>query len=129
MTALTAHELTCIIPTDRRIIVPASWVGKKVIVTLGRKKRSTDANAWMWGIAYAKYLAPELGYETWEMEELHDDVLMAMYGTKISKAGNQVPIKRTSGMNTKEFSEHMDALVRWAAKTCNCVIPLPDEGR
>lgn len=120
--------LTVIVPKTRLIVAPSAWVGKRVSVTLGRLKRSSDANAWLWGVAYAKYLAPELGYEQNELEELHDGVLMAMYGTKKDKlTGNEIPAKRTSKMNTKEFSEHMEALVRWAAKNGYGVIPLPNE--
>lgn len=128
MTTASASDFDCLVPENRWIRLPEGWIGKKVHVTVGRKKRGLDANAWMWGVAYAKYLAPELGYESNELEEMHDGIIMAMYGSKLCKiTGNQVPKVRTSKMNTKEFSEHMEALVRWAAKTANCVIPLPNE--
>lgn len=93
-----------------------------------RAKRSLDQNAWVWGVAYPP-MAKALGYEPHELEELHYGLVAKWGGEHFDKRLREmVPNKRSSNLTTKEFSDYMEWLVRFAAKECGGVlITLPDE--
>jgi len=106
-----------------------SLVGKRVgvVVRERRSQRSTNQNAWLWGIALP-LLAEELGYDEHEHETLHYALLGACFGHVYDpRSGQTVLAKTSSQLNTKEFADYMEWLVRWAATEHNCRIPLPGE--
>lgn len=106
-----------------------SLVGKRVgvVVRERRSQRSTNQNAWLWGIALP-LLAEELGYDEHEHETLHYALLGECFGHVYDpRSGQTVLAKTSSQLNTKEFADYMEWLVRWAATEHNCRIPLPGE--
>ncbi len=106
-----------------------SLVGKRVgvVVRERRAQRSTNQNAWLWGIALP-LLADELGYDEHEHETLHYALLGECFGHVYDpRSGQTVLAKTSSQLNTKEFADYMEWLVRWAATEHNCRIPLPGE--
>ena len=106
-----------------------SLAGKRVgvVVRERRSQRSTNQNAWLWGIALP-LLAEELGYDEHEHETLHYALLGECFGHVYDpRSGQTVLAKTSSQLNTKEFADYMEWLVRWAATEHNCRIPLPGE--
>lgn len=98
-----------------------------IVIRGHRSQRSLDQNRWIWGVAYP-LLADSLGYDRDEIEDLHYALVEKWGGSHFdARMGTTVPNKRSSKLTTKEFSDFMEWLVRFAAKHCNCVIPLPDE--
>lgn len=99
-----------------------------VVVRPHQRTRSLDQNAWIWGVAYP-ILAEHLGYDKHEHEDLHYALVEKCFGSHFDKRlGQMVPNKRSSKLTTREFSEYMEWLVRFAAQECGGVyIPLPDE--
>lgn len=106
----------------------ASLAGKPVEIREQKRTRSTDQNAWIWGVAYP-LIAEAVGYEPHEIEELHYGLVAKWGGEHFDKRlGAMVPNKRSSKLTTKEFSDYMEWLVRFAAKECGGVlVELPDE--
>ena len=98
-----------------------------VIVQPHQRSRSLDQNAWIWGVAYP-ILAKHLGYDRDEIEDLHYGLVAKWGGEHFDKRlGAMVPNKRSSKLTTREFSDYMEWLVRFSAKECGCIVPLPDE--
>jgi hypothetical protein len=115
-----------------------AWVkqfaGREVTLTLTerKRKRSLEQNAWLWGVALPA-IAEHCGYDHHEHERLHYDLLAVRFGTVAvaplipGAPPRIVPAQTSSPMNTREFSDYMEWLVRYAAETFGIVIPLPDE--
>jgi hypothetical protein len=98
----------------------------ELTVRVRRKRRSLDQNAWIWGVAYP-LLGEGLGYDRHEIDDMHYALVAKCFGTHVDdRLGTEVPNVRSSKLTTKEFSEYMDWLVRFAAGY-GVVIPLPDE--
>jgi hypothetical protein len=92
-----------------------------------KKTRSLDQNAWLWGLALPM-IAEDIGYDKHEHEWLHYELLAERFGTVKAAGGLVLPAKTTSKMTTREFSDYMEWLVRFAAQKFGVVVPLPDEG-
>ena len=125
--------LATVTPTGLRLDAEAKarlklLAGERVEIRKVKRTRSLDQNAWIWGVAYPQ-LAEALGYEPHEIEELHYGLVAKWGGEHFDKRlGAMVPNKRSSKLTTKEFSDYMEWLVRFAAKECGgVVIELPDE--
>lgn len=106
-----------------------SLAGRRIgiVIRERRAQRSSNQNAWLWGIALP-LLADELGYDEHEHETLHYALLGECFGHVYDpRSGQTVLAKTSSQLNTKEFAEYMEWLVRWAATEHNCRIPLPGE--
>lgn len=106
-----------------------SLAGRRVSVTVkvDRNKRSAEQNAWLWGVALPT-LAKSFGYDKHEHEQLHYQLLAECFGTKYDQRfGRDVPNITSSQLNTAEFSDYMEWLVRWAAMEHGCIVPLPNE--
>lgn len=99
-----------------------------IVIRKHQRQRSLEQNAACWGYIYPA-IAEALGYEAYEAEELHYGLVAKCFGEHFDKRlGQMVPNKRSSKLSTKEFSEYMEFLVRFAAKECGgLVIELPDE--
>lgn len=121
---------------DRSGFVAHTWTfaGQAVELSIRKKrsKRSLDQNAWLWGVALP-LIADHCGYDQHEHDMLHYELLAKRFGTVEVTShlpGAQpftMPAQTTSKMNTKEFSEYMEWLVRFAATELGVEIPLPNE--
>jgi hypothetical protein len=105
--------------------------GKRVVVSVreDRATRSTKQLRWEFGICLP-IIAKHCGYERNECPELHYELLAKHYGRRYNKRLRKyVPkIKRSRQLNTKEYAEHQEWLVRFAALELNGLfIPLPNE--
>jgi hypothetical protein len=83
----------------------------EVIVRPYVEKRSLEQNAMLW--SWHSEAARHTGHSS---EEMHEFALMRHFGSKgISVGGmsRQVPLKRSSVRNKKEFSEFMEATIAW----------------
>ena len=106
--------------------------GKLVEIRERKSQRSLEQNRWIWGVAYP-LIAEHCGYDHHDHESLHYDLLAVRFGTKAvtpmipTAPPRIVPVKTSSELTVKEFSDYMDWLVRYAAQTFDVVIPLPDE--
>jgi hypothetical protein len=100
----------------------------EVVVKRRQLQRSLDQNAWIWGVAYP-VIAEELGYDKHEHDDLHYALVAKCFGEHFDKrVGAMVPNKRSSKLTTKEFSEYMEWLVRFAATELGGImVPLPNE--
>lgn len=106
-----------------------SLAGRRIgiVIRERRAQRSSNQNAWLWGVAIPM-LAEELGYDEHEHETLHYALLGECFGHVYDpRSGQTVLAKTSSQLNTKEFAEYMEWLVRWAVTEHNCRIPLPGE--
>ena len=107
-----------------------TFAGHAVQIVVKRKQssRSLDQNAWIWGVAYP-VIANELGYDAHEHEDLHYALVAKWGGEHFDKRmGAMVPNKRSSKLTTKEFSDYMEWLVRFAAQELGGIlVPLPGE--
>jgi hypothetical protein len=102
-----------------------------VLVKRKTKRRSVDQNAWLWKAL--TIIAAEAGYDKHELEDLHYDLLTHRFGTiaRVPKMPGAspciVPAKTTRTMTTTEFSDYMEWVSRFAAKTWGVNVPLPSE--
>ena len=108
----------------------ATLDGQRVEVVIRKRKtqRSLQQSAWLWGVALP-LLAESFGYDRHEHESLHYQLLAECFGSSYDQRfGREMPRVTSSRMTTKEFSDYMEWLVRWAAVEHRCIIPLPNEG-
>lgn len=91
-----------------------------------RSPRSVEQNAYLHAVPL-KLIAEHTGYS---VDELKDYLLMEAFGT-IEKdvMGTRIvrPAKRSSDLNTKEFSWFMEWIASWAMNTLGLLIPMPNE--
>ncbi len=115
---------------DKRKAHLLSLRNSPVTVEIKRRKsqRSLDQNSWIWGVAYP-IIAESIGYERHEHDELHYALVAKCFGEHFDKRiGAMVPNKRSSKLSTREFSEYIEWLVRFAAKDLGGIlVPLPGE--
>jgi len=110
--------------------------GEEVEVTVERKRRqrSSAQNRFLWG-ACLPAIAEHCGYDHHEMERLHYDLLSVRFGTTAiaplmdGAPPRIVPTRTSSELNTAEFSDYLEWLVRFAAEKFGVVISFPDELR
>lgn len=96
-----------------------------VFVADTKKHRSLRQNRYLWGVVY-KYISDYLGYDT---EELHEYFkLKFALRTKFAIDTEdilEVP-QSTKRMDTKEMTEFIDKIIRWAAEK-DIHIPSPGD--
>lgn len=106
------------------------YLGKRVemVLRLRTSQRSDRQNRWIWGIAYP-LLGEHWGHDRNEHEAMHYGLLAQCFGTRPnSRFGIRVPrVTSSRRLTTKEFSEYMEWLVRYAAVEEGIRIPLPNE--
>ena len=91
-----------------------------------KSKRSTEQNAYLWGVVYAAFTER---LEGWSAEDVHEYLLGECYGWERIEGLGRVrlkPIRRSSRMNKAEFSEYVDFCIRKGAEH-GVFVPLPDE--
>jgi hypothetical protein len=98
----------------------------EVIVRPKQSQRSSEQNRYLW---YANtIIAEHLGYDKHEKDLVHYALLQKCYGVRHDETLDvDVPARTSSQLTTKEFSEYMDWLVRYAAMELDIVLPLPGE--
>ena len=101
--------------------------GKEIQYTIGKwvKNRTLQQNSYYWGWVLG-YIVDYCGYERNELEGIHDYLkLMFLVEQDPSK---KIPMVRgTRDMTTKEFTEWIERVKRWAAQTLGLNIPSIDE--
>lgn len=111
----------------RRYLKSLAGQPVEVIIRRRRARRSLDQNAYLWGVAYP-VLAEALGYDHHEHELLHYALLSECFGSVYDpRSGITAPARTSSQLTTKEFSNYMEWLVRWAVTEHGCRVPLPGE--
>lgn len=86
-----------------------------------RNPRSTEANAYYWGVVLAK-IAGEIGCST---DEAHQD-LTQIFLTYTADNGREY-IRSTASLDTKEFMEYVDRVIEWAGMYLYLEIPPPSK--
>lgn len=104
----------------------------EVIVRRFAKKRSPEANAYLWGVCYP-LIADASGYEK---EEVHYVMCCKHFGTKVVEVMGESftrPVRTTTTnedgeaewLNVMEFAEFVDFVIREAALWYDVAIPPP----
>lgn len=101
----------------------AAFVGKRVTVVLGRKRkpRSLAENAYMWAVVY-QMIALETGHEP---QEVHDAMRVRFLLRHSERLGVR-PIS-TTVLSTVEMEEYLEKVRAFAATELGLHIPLPNE--
>lgn len=95
----------------------------ELILKKKRNQRSLEQNAWYWGVAL-KCIFEETGNEPKDMHEiLKSEFLQSLYEFE---GKVYTIIKSTADLNTKQFSEYMDKIQKWASLR-GIYIPDPNE--
>lgn len=84
----------------------------EVVVRKRRSQRSNQANAYYWGVVIA-LIADHCGYEPAEM---HEALAMKFLRTEDCPITGAPRRRRTPKLNTKEFTDYVDACIRFAAE-------------
>jgi CRISPR/Cas system CSM-associated protein Csm2 small subunit len=98
----------------------AKLEGARIIVTIEkwRGRRSDQANRFYWG-AVVDAISEHTGYEK---SEVHS--ILGMMFLLAEKDGRKY-VRSTATLNTAEFSEFLDRVIRWAAMELGVVISDP----
>lgn len=98
----------------------------RVEVCQNRKRRSDEQNRALWGVAY-RILSEETGYDP---AELHEFFLGSYFGwqdVEIFGEHRRRPARRSSKLNTMEFSDYYAFIQRRAAELLGVYVPDPGE--
>lgn len=107
----------------------------EVTVRRHRKKHSSEARGYLWGVCYAM-LSEASGYEK---EELHEAMCARYFGTKVVEVMGQRferPSRTTTTneagerdeLSAKDYYDFIEAVIREAALWYDVIIP-PPQGR
>lgn len=127
-----------IIPADRDARGPllerigrflaALGAGKwKVTIEEYHPTRSSQQNAYLWGVCYAEFQKHLPG---WEKEDIHEYMLGEWSGwEELDGMGSKRvrPLRRSSRLSTSDFSDFVDFIQRKGAEH-GVFIPEPDHG-
>jgi hypothetical protein len=97
----------------------------ELVVRPFRRTRSNQQNRALWGLAY-KILSEETGNDP---EDLHEYFLGEWGGWEVLEIMGQkrkVPKKRSSALNTTDFSDFFSFIQQRSAQTVGVYIPNPD---
>jgi hypothetical protein len=108
----------------------SKFEGKKVVIEIKEHKstRSQMQNNYYWGVVI-KYLADEIGYQSFEYEQLHE-ILKLKFLKPVPKIFNGIAYnipQSTTKLNTSEFKDYIEDIRDFASKELNCYIPEPNE--
>lgn len=103
---------------------------KKYVVEVKEyvKTRTPSQNAlmWMWLDDIALKVGREIGYDKDDMHDVFKEKFLAPVKI-INAAGVEIKKYSTKELSTKEMSEYMDAISRFAVSEWNIFVPLPEE--
>ena len=100
----------------------------KIEVKEQRRTRSDQQNRYLWGVCYATLLN-ESALDGWDAKDLHEYFLGEHFGWETIEGFGRKrmkPIRRSSKLNTIEFAEFVDFILRKAAEL-GVYIPGPNE--
>ena len=128
VTAAGQLELYALEAQDRRAYLRTlAGADVDVIVRTRRKQRSLPQNAYLHGVVIP-VLADGLGYDKHEYNLLHYSLLAECYGCVYDpRTGREWPALTSSQLSTKQFSDYIEWIVRWAAVEHGIRVPLPNE--
>lgn len=115
-----------------RFLAPERWQtavarlnGKRVEVTIRqhRERRSDQQSRYYWGVVVA-ILADHCGYTP---EEMHDSLKLMFLRDRANEKPGLVRVRSTTALDTREFSEYVDSIKRFAASDLRVYIPDPGE--
>lgn len=98
----------------------------RVEVCQNRKRRSDEQNRALWGVAY-RTLSEETGND---LNDLHEYFLGEYFGWEVIDVMGQQrrrPMRRSSNLNTLEFSDFYAFIQRRAAESLGIYVPDPGE--
>ncbi len=100
----------------------ASLEGEEVSVVIKKWKkiRSGSQNKYLWGVVY-QTISEFTGYET---EDLHNHFKTHFLKKKVGKLTTTYS---TAGLTTKEFTEYIEKIKRFANKRLDLIIPEANE--
>jgi hypothetical protein len=120
-TADRACQVIKALPSDR------AW---KIEIAENKRKRSDDQNRYLWGGVYPSIIAA--GGEQlrgWTAEDLHEFFLGEIYGWEVIEGFGRKrmkPVRRSSKMNTTEFSEFV-AQIQQRMAQMGIYVPDPEQ--
>lgn len=125
-------------PKQRKMLINHinSLDGKHwVEITRCRRQRSLNQNAYLWGVVYPAVAAglEEAWGESLAVEEVHD-WLKNRFNSRliVNRNTGEVLGRRpasTADLDTGEFGEYLDKVIRFAAEQLGVVVPSPDDLR
>ena len=108
-------------------------IGDYVItITPNRKTRSTQQNAYLWGIVYPSVLfgLQDAGWEITNEEQVHEYCKQAFAAREVinKDTGEVISLPNsTARMQTAEFNVYVDKIKAFALEYLNITIPEPNE--
>ncbi len=117
-------------PSDRqRAHVAIDKAETPCRVTLAKGgRRSTEQNAYLWGVVYETILEHGLRDQGWRNDDLHEYFLGEFHGWKTIEGFGQkrkLPIERSSGKTKPEFADYI-AFIQERAAGMGVYIPDPE---
>jgi len=92
-------------------------------------RRSTEQNAYLWGVCYEVILAHGLKDQGWRNEDLHQYLLGEHFGWETLEGFGHKrvrPIKRSSGLSKTEFADYIGFIQQFGSER-GIYIPDPNE--
>lgn len=98
----------------------AAFPGKRVKVEYGeaKSKRSSEQNAYLWGVVYPTILQSGR-LDGWNAEDVHEYLLGEIYGWETVEGFGRKrlrPLRRSSRMNKVEFANYVAEIQRRMAE-------------
>lgn len=103
-----------------------------ITITPNRKTRSTQQNAYLWGIVYPAVLfgLQDAGWEIIDEEQVHEYCKQAFAAREVinKDTGEVLSLpSSTASMQTAEFNAYVDKIKAFALEYLNITIPEPNE--
>lgn len=100
--------------------------GSYLVSITPTKKRTTDQNAYYWGIVVPMVHEGlrDMGYDEVKTKEDAHLVLRSLFLKK--HIGELELVRSTTELKTTEFSTYLEEIGKWAAEYLNVVIPAPN---
>lgn len=92
----------------------------EVEIKTRKKNRSVQQNSYYWGVVL-KTISDYTGYET---EDLHNHF---KYHFLKKKVGNLDTFKSTTMLDSREFSDYIDKIIRFSSQVLGLAIPSPED--
>jgi hypothetical protein len=91
-----------------------------------RRKRSTEQNAFLHAVPL-KIIADHTGHDVEDMKTYLLGECFGWQGYEIMGSMRKKPVKRSSELDTSQFSFFMEWIESWAAQNLELIIPRPNE--
>jgi len=110
---------------QRYLVHLSKFEGKKVELVLRkrRSKRSDGQNRYYWAVVI-EILADHCGYDP---EEMHEALKLKFLSDRCVDENGLVKIRSTAALNTDEFIQYTNRVVRFAAQDLGVYIPDPNQ--